>query len=143
MIRRARLEDVDAIAELYERSLATLTFLPVLHTLEEHRGWFRRVIDEQVVWVYEQEGAIVGFAALGVDMLNYLYLEPHAFGLGIGTALLDEVKRHRPDGFRFWVFQQNERARRFYESRGCRLVELTDGSHNEEKTPDALYEWLP
>ena len=95
------------------------------------------------MWVYEEEGAIVGFAALGVDMLNYLYLEPHAFGLSIGTALLDEVKRHRPDGFRFWVFQQNERARRFYETRGCRLVELTDGSHNEEKTPDALYEWLP
>jgi hypothetical protein len=24
-----------------------------------------------------------------------------------------------------------------------RVVELTDGSRNEEREPDALYEWLP
>jgi len=53
------------------------------------------------------------------------------------------VKQERPDGFPFWVFQRNEGARRFYERHGCRLVELTDGSGNEEKEPDALYEWRP
>ena len=31
----------------------------------------------------------------------------------------------------------------FYEHRGMRVVELTDGSRNEEREPDALYEWLP
>jgi putative acetyltransferase len=143
MIRRGGPDDVGAIAELYERSFATLAFLPVLHTLDDHRNWFARVAAEQELWVYEEKGAIVGFAVLGAETLDYLYLEPHAFGRGIGTALLAKAKERRPEGFRFWVFQQNQRARRFYESRGCRLVELTDGSHNEEKTPDALYEWLP
>jgi ribosomal protein S18 acetylase RimI-like enzyme len=143
MIRRGGPDDVGAIAELYERSFATLAFLPVLHTLDEHRRWFTRVASEKEVWVYEEEDEIVGFAVLGADTLDYLYLEPRAFGRGIGSALLAKAKERRPDGFRFWVFQQNQRARRFYESRGCRLVELTDGSHNEEKTPDALYEWLP
>ena len=33
--------------------------------------------------------------------------------------------------------------RRFYERNGCRVVELTDGSGNEEREPDALYEWAP
>jgi hypothetical protein len=47
----------------------------------------------------------------------------------------------RPDGFQFWVFQQNERARRFYESHGAVAVEFTDGSGNDEKTPDARYRW--
>lgn len=51
MIRGARSGDVDAIAELYERSFGTLTFLPMLHTLEEHRVWFGRVVDQQQVWV--------------------------------------------------------------------------------------------
>ena len=49
----------------------------------------------------------------------------------------------RPDGFQFWVFQQNERARRFYEAHGAVAVEFTDGEHNEEKTPDVRYEWKP
>ncbi len=40
-----------------------------------------------------------------------------------------------------WTFQQNLRARAFYEARGFVLVQLTDGSDNEEKTPDALYAW--
>jgi hypothetical protein len=53
------------------------------------------------------------------------------------------VKRERPEGFRLWVFQANESARRFYEQRACRLVELGDGSGNEEGLPDALYEWTP
>jgi putative acetyltransferase len=39
------------------------------------------------------------------------------------------------------VFQANERARRFYEKRGCVPVEFTDGSGNEEKTPDVRYRW--
>ena len=34
-------------------------------------------------------------------------------------------------------------SRRFYQERGCRLVELTDGAENEEREPDALYEWVP
>ena len=49
----------------------------------------------------------------------------------------------RPDGFQFWVFQENERARRFYEAHGAVAVELTDGSGNEERTPDVRYEWRP
>jgi hypothetical protein len=48
-----------------------------------------------------------------------------------------------PSGFRLWVFLQNAPARRFYERHGLRLVEETDGSRNEERTPDALYEWRP
>ncbi len=76
-------------------------------------------------------------------MLDQLYVHPDAHGRGAGSALLDKAKERRPGGFTFWVFQQNEHARRFYERRGCRVVKLTDGSGNEEKTPDALYEWRP
>ncbi len=49
----------------------------------------------------------------------------------------------RPDGIQFWVFQQNERARRFYEAHGAVAVEFTDGERNEERTPDVGYAWKP
>jgi ribosomal protein S18 acetylase RimI-like enzyme len=143
MIRGARPGDVDAIAELYERSFGTLTFLPMLHTLEEHRVWFGRVVDQQEVWVWEEDGLVLAFMGLGEAMINYLYVEPEMTGRGIGSALLDHAKGRRPSGFTLWTFQQNAGARRFYERHGLRVVRLTDGEDNEEKTPDALYAWGP
>src|SRR5438046_9194412 len=119
MIRRAGSADIDTIAELYERSYATLTFLPTLHTLEEHRDHFARVLAEQEGWAFEEQGRILGFAALGGEMLTYLYVEPASIGRGIGTALYRQVVARSPDGFTFWVFQQNARARRFYEREGA------------------------
>jgi putative acetyltransferase len=139
MIRRATRDDVDAIAELFERSFGTLTFLPLLHTLDEHRAHFGRVLAKQEVWVWEEE-QILAFAALDDAMLNYLYVEPAAIGHGIGSALYTHVAARRPQGFTFWVFQQNDRARRFYERHGARAVRFTDGQGNEEKRPDVLYE---
>jgi GNAT superfamily N-acetyltransferase len=138
VIRRATPDDADAIAELYERSFGTLAFLPTLHTLEEHRAHFARIVAEQEVWVWE-EGGILGFAALDDSMLSYLYVEPDEIGHGIGSALYAHALGRRPDGFTFWVFQENERARRFYERHGARAVRFTDGKDNEEKTPDVLY----
>ena len=40
-----------------------------------------------------------------------------------------------------WTFQQNLRARRFYETHGFTIVVETDGQDNEEKLPDVLYRW--
>jgi ribosomal protein S18 acetylase RimI-like enzyme len=110
------------------------------------------VIRRQDVVVAEEEGRVVGFVAMthgdsdhaatdGDDMVAHLYVHPERHRLGIGSALLDEAKRRLPRGFRLWVFQQNHPARRFYERHGLAVVRLTDGSGNEEKTPDALYEW--
>ena len=143
MIRRGGAQDVVAIAELFERSFGTLTFLPVLHTADEHRTWFGRVVEEQEVWVWEENGAILGFSVLGDGMLNYLYLEPDATGRGIGSALLDHAKSGKPDGFTLWTFQQNDGARRFYERHGLRAIRFGDGSGNEEGVPDVQYEWSP
>jgi putative acetyltransferase len=143
MIRRAGADDVDAIARVFRRSFATLDFLPTLHTPEEEREHLRRVVVEQEVWVAVRGSRVVGFTALDGDLGTFLYVDPEAHGSGIGSALLEQVMRARPDGFRFWAFQENANARAFYERRGCRAVEFTDGRGNEEKMPDVLYEWRP
>ena len=141
MIRGHRPGDVDAIVELYERSFRTLTLLPRLHTLEEHRAWFGQVVDQRETWVWEAEGAILGFIVLGDATVDYPYVEPEMTGRGIGSALLDQAKRRRRAGFCLWTFQKNAGACRFYERHGLRLIRLTDGEDNEEKTPAALYAW--
>jgi GNAT superfamily N-acetyltransferase len=144
VIRRATVADADAVADVFIPSFAGLTYLPRLHTEDDTRGWIRNVVlDQYEVWVAEEAGAIVGFAALSDDTLEQLYVHPEAQGKGLGAQLLEKAKEHRPNGFGLWVFQQNEGARRFYDRHGFRLVELTDGSRNEERVPDALYEWRP
>jgi len=138
VIRRATPDDVEEIVAIFEPSFGTLDFLPTLHTHEEHLAWFERRLRED-------EGFILGrgFAVLQDDWLTYLYVHPDAIGTGIGHALFEHATTLRPDGMQFWVFQQNERARRFYESHGAVAVEFTDGSGNEERTPDVRYEWRP
>jgi GNAT superfamily N-acetyltransferase len=143
-IRAARADDAEAVADTFIPSFESLTFLPALHTHDEHRAFIRElVLVRNEVWVAEQDGRIVGFAALTDDGLEHLYVHPAAQGGGAGSALLATAKERRPGGFSFWVFQENRQARRFYEARGCTLLRLTDGSGNEERTPDALYEWRP
>jgi GNAT superfamily N-acetyltransferase len=137
------MEDVNAIAALFRRSFGTLTFLPTLHTPEEDRAYFGGIVADREVWVWEEGGSILGFAALEDDELTHIYVEPDAHGRGIGGALMERAKERRPGGFQLWVFQQNATARRFYERRGFVLVRETDGSDNEERTPDALYAWRP
>ena len=131
---------------MFIASFGTLTFLPRLHTDEETVDWITNtVMAEDEVVVAEVEGGIAGFVAMssGGDHLQHLYVHPDLQGRGIGTALLERAKAGAPAGFRLWVFQANAGARRFYERHGLRVVKLTDGAANEEKTPDALYEWLP
>lgn len=119
----------------------SLSFLPELHTHEDDLRFFaERFLPANAVWVADQEDRVVGYIGFDADWINHLYLLPEAQGQGIGPQLLALALA---DGRtrRLWTFQQNARARRFYETRGFVLVELTDGAGNEEKTPDALYEW--
>lgn len=95
----------------------------------------------QDVVVAEDATAVIGFVAMTDGMIEHLYVDPEHQRRGVGSALLEEAKRRMPGGFRLWVFQANEPARSFYEKHGVRVVRLTDGSGNEERMPDALYEW--
>lgn len=144
LVRLAPEHEADTIADVFIASFRGLTFLPTLHADDEIRVWIRNeMLPRHEIWVAEIGENVVGFAAFSGDVLGHLYVHPDHQDRGIGTALLDVVKRQRPDGFRLWVFQRNTGARRFYERHSCRLVELTDGTGNEEQEPDALYEWAP
>jgi ribosomal protein S18 acetylase RimI-like enzyme len=144
-IRRPEPHEANAVAAVFIASFGTLTFLPKLHTDEETVDFITNIVlREQEVFVADLDGRIAGFVAMSNgDFLEHLYVHPDQQGRGVGSALLRRAKERMLGGFRLWVFQANERARQFYERHGLRIVELTDGSANEEKTPDALYAWEP
>jgi GNAT superfamily N-acetyltransferase len=143
VLRRATPEDVEGVTEVFIAARAQMEeFLPVLHTEEEHR-WFVRelLLPSHEVWIAEEDGRIVGLAALKGDLLGHMYVHPSAQGRGVGAALLQKTKDDRPGGFTLWTHQPNERARRFYDAHGLEAVEFTDGQTNEEKVPDVRYAW--
>lgn len=143
-IRRAAPSDAEGVADVFLAAKAKMTYLPDLHTDAETRRWVGDVVLRDLeVWIAEKEGRVVGFAALGDDLLEHLYVHPEAQNHGVGAALLKIAKQHRPRALRLWVFQKNVGARRFYKRHGFTLVRLTDGEDNEEREPDAFYEWQP
>ena len=141
MIRRATAEDAAAIGSLFVRARDLMTYLPRIPDNDRPQlgGW---IVERHEVWVHEQD-AIAGFAGLRSGWLDHLYVDPSLQGRGIGSALLGHAKALQPAGLQLWVFQENEGARRFYERHGFRLVESTDGGRNQERQPDARYEWAP
>jgi GNAT superfamily N-acetyltransferase len=143
-LRAAEPGDAEAVAEIFLAARAEMTYLPELHTAAETHCWVRDVLlPDHEVWIAEEDGGLAGFAALGDDFLEHIYVRPEAQGRGLGTALLELSKQRRPKRLRLWVFQKNAGARRLYERHGFELVGSTDGAGNEEHEPDALYEWRP
>ena len=140
--RRATLDDAGGIAAVFSSSLRLLTFLPVLHTVEEDRQFIENIIlKECEVIVAEGDTGIVSFLARNGEEIRLLYSHPDFIGSGAGSLLLDAVKKSSVVAIELWCFQANERARRFYEERGFQAVRFTDGRDNEEKVPDVRYRW--
>ena len=144
MIRQARPEDADAIARIFCDSRAeAMPWLPVLHPPEDVRESYAGRMADDELYVFDRDGEVLGWALLAGDELDGFYVAPEAQRQGVGAALFRHVQELRPERFGFWVFSGNERARRFYESHGAWCLYETDGANNEERVPDARYEWGP
>ena len=145
-LRTATPADAPRIADVLLASRAAfLRYAPSPHTDDETRAWVRNVlVPRQDVTVATVAGGIVGVMALqradGITWITQLYLAPSHVAQGIGSQLLGRALATAPRPIRLWAFQQNTGARRFYERNGFSPIRFTDGSANEERCPDVLYE---
>lgn len=141
-LRKARLADADAVAVVARRSRKHfLPYLPDLHTLEEDKAFFRAVVfKDNDVWLVQVENEIVGFCAFKDGWVEHLYCLPAHVGKKLGSMLLTIAKEAHPH-LQLWTFQKNTRAISFYLRHGFMQVKQTDGSGNEERMPDILFEW--
>ena len=117
-----------------------LPWLAGLHTPAEDRAFFRdRVFTECQIW-----GAIdpelIGFIAFREGWIDQFYVRPSRQRQGVGRALLRIAQAAWPH-LLLWTFQRNVPARSFYEAEGFLAIRETDGSGNDEREPDILYEW--
>ena len=158
-VRRARVDDAAAIAEVHVRTwqgayahvfgeerLAGVTAEGRLRIWREILGG-----DRQSVFVCEEDGRLVGFCGVGAGRdddadgeLHAIYVEPEAWGSGAGPALMQAgVEELRAAGFAdaiLWVLEDNPRARRFYEREGWHLDGARrEGEHLGVRTAEVRY----
>lgn len=147
LIRTATLADVTAVTAVYLASRKELlAFAPLAHTDASVHAWLRDIlIPTGNVLVAEENSVIIGMMALSkhenIGWIDQLYLLPTAIRQGLGTLLLSKAKATLGSPIRLHTFQKNEMAKRFYERQGFQIIALSDGSTNEERCPDILYEW--
>ncbi|MBA4017670.1 MAG: GNAT family N-acetyltransferase [Pirellula sp.] len=149
MLRPAYPDDGPAVAAVLIASRRVfLSYAPSAHTDEDvHRWVIDKLIPSGGVVVWEQSGAVVAVMATShsdaVSWIDQMYVAPGSDGQGIGSKLLRHAHGHLRRPIRLYTFQQNIRARAFYERHGYKALEFTDGRSNEEKCPDVLYELSP
>jgi ribosomal protein S18 acetylase RimI-like enzyme len=144
VIADEELDDPAEHAELraaYERGIALSDWAMSERAMSERvlseRVLSERVLSERAVLCAEQDGAVIGFVALGtpfepvvdadprtVGQLFGLYVRPSHWGVRVGSSLHEEsVRFWRSAGVttaRLEVWESNERARAFYARRGWR-----------------------
>jgi ribosomal protein S18 acetylase RimI-like enzyme len=142
-VAEAQPEDAAAIATVHLTSRQqAMPCLQRAHTDDETRDYFARVVGDrrQAWWVVRYQGQVAAYMLIDGEDLDHLYVSPCWQGRGFGSALLDRAKALSPDRLVLRTFQRNEKARAFYEARGFRGINQTDGD-NEEGEPDVQYEW--
>lgn len=145
-LRAATAADAGPVADVYLASRRHfLPYAPLAHPEAEVRAWVAAVlIPSGGVQLAERAGQILGFSAVSHQhdgaWLDQLYLDPACCGQGLGGQLLAQALGRLPRPVRLYCFQANGGARRFYERHGFRPIAFGDGSDNEERCPDVLYE---
>jgi GNAT superfamily N-acetyltransferase len=141
VVRRARPEDADALAELnvraWWRAFATIVDEQRLATALVHapQEWHKRLdggLDGECVVVEDDDGTVRGWATIGPardpgarpnegELLS-LYVDPEHLRQGFGHALLREAERRLRgaghDSAALWAFTPQQRSARFFERHG-------------------------
>ncbi|MGD1873364.1 MAG: GNAT family N-acetyltransferase [Mastigocoleus sp.] len=131
-LRNYNPEDWNAIAIIHDcarldelrASVGVEAFLS-LEATAENEGLF-----EGEVWVAYDDKAIIGFIAFADDEVNWLYVSPDHYRLGIGRKLLRQAINRCGNTVRTSVLSGNDAALQLYLSEGFKIIETKTGSLN-------------
>ena len=161
LIRKAKLEDVKAIAKVHVDSWRTTyqgivpdSFLESL-SYEEREQILKSGIEANQVYIAEDEsGKIVGFASGGkertgkydayIGELYAIYLLEGQQGKGLGQKLfqsvVDDLKEKQLNSMVIWALADNP-ACRFYEKLGGKKIDAAEIELDGKKLDEVAYGW--
>ena len=162
-IRAATVADAAAIARVHQQSWRTTYsgILPrdVIEQLAGRRSeenWRARLAaarEMETVWIAQEGGQVLGFAACGTARHRLESLEAEVYALyvlqpaqrrGVGRLLLQACARHfvrhAHFGFYLWVLKAN-RARMFYEALGGAEIAAKSERLGQHSFAEIAYAW--
>lgn len=113
MIRRFRNEDADSVMHVWlDANMQAHSFIPQ-EFWKSNFEYAKEQIPKAETYVYEKDGAVLGFIGLNGSYIEGLFVRKEYRTLGIGTALLDFVKEKKIS-LLLHVYCQNTGAVDFY-----------------------------
>lgn len=70
------------------------------------------------IWVAEKAGKVVGFVAVHLHELDYIYVLPDEQGQGLGLTLARVAMTEMTEPIKLEVFAENKRAKQLYSKLG-------------------------
>lgn len=143
-IRRAAIDDISRIAEIYVFN-NRVNFFPIFK--DEHFSfgemqvvsladqYFKRDEILNHIYVFD-DGLIRGFVQMDRTEICKLYVDPFFQDVGIGKRLIEYAVREL-QGDHLWALEKNTRALSFYQRHG---FHLTGARKLEEDTTEYLVE---
>ena len=135
MIRVAEQTDLNSIVSIHLSSsrfgykdFVTAQTLSSLSKPLYVEAWKKHLASEsQSTYVACEDDLPIGVGSVlqaegGESELTHLFVSPDYVGQGIGQRILEEARSIVKGGMYLWVFKDNQRARRFYESNGFQLA---------------------
>ena len=118
------IEKIHDAARKIELHLAGLeaAFLP-LRVAAEREG----LLEYPGLFVAEQDGAVVGFAACSEDELAWLYVDPAHMRRGIGRSLVNYAVQKYPGIHELEALVGNDPAKALYEQVGFEVTHVAAG----------------
>ena len=125
-------QDLELCADIWlAASVAGQAFVPPEFWKSRRQSMVDIYLPASEVFMGSVQGQEAGFYALSGTTLAALFILPEFWGKGVGGALLRRLQGNR-QRIDLYVYKQNQRALRFYESKGFLPVRVQVCPHTGE-----------
>jgi len=123
MIRPYERKDLNELLDVwYSASLVGHPFLDEEFFAEEREKISEVFLPNSETWVFEQDGAVVGFISLIGNEVGAIFVDSKEHGQGIGYALMNHATRLR-NVLELDVFRDNIVGKNFYKKFGFSQID--------------------
>ena len=137
-IRRPKPTDIEEIIRIWlEGNIQAHPFIQPNYWLK-HMGYMREVLPQSEVYVYEQDGNILGFIGLQEHYIAGLFINKNHQSQGIGTSLIEFIKQKHLY-LTLTVYKKNWSALQFYQRHNFVAVEERIDTNSNEA--ELLLRW--
>ena len=137
-IRPLQPTEIEEIIRIWlDCNMQAHTFIQPNYWLD-HTGYMREALPQAEVYVYEQDGSILGFIGLQEHHIAGLFIDKCHQSKGIGTSLIEFIKQ-KHSTLTLTTYKKNVRALQFYQRHNFVIVEEQIDTNNNEA--ELLLRW--